>query len=167
MKLADTRVPLAGALWLQAWLALPWLAAELPLPGPFASHFVWSKVWAVVLVPAAISLIALAFDLSLSRPWVSAVILLGGVCWSTAYLWHNLPPPIMPSVIERWTAAGLTVASLTRLVKAVQSDALPALEIGVGVVLLLTFASQAKVALGAALSLAGATLFLTRIKRAG
>ncbi|MDA8206924.1 MAG: hypothetical protein M0Z36_12725 [Thermaerobacter sp.] len=160
MRVWDVRTPLFALLWIQAWLALPWLATELSLPAPFAQHFVWNKVWAMALLPAIVSLTALAHDLGTRRSGVTVGVLLGGLGYDTFYLWHHLPPPAAPAVVERWLAAASALAALTVLMKSRGGEALPALEISAGAVLLLAFIARAPLALFCALSLLALSLIL-------
>lgn len=149
--------PLLAVLWTQAWLTLPWLTAELSLPAPLSHLYVWSKVWAVILLPAAISLLALLFTLAWPRKIGAASVVLLGWVWDTLYLWHHIPNPAEVPVLERWVTALLAVTALivTNRTDSAVENAAPALQILSGLTLVLAFVAPAHWALIVALAITG------------
>ncbi len=151
--------PMLSWLWVQAWLTLPWLAPELSLPAPVSHLYVWSRVWAVILMPAAMSLLALTAAFGGPRKTRSVGVLMAGWALDTLYWWHHIPTAAQGPVVEQWLTALLALTTLTLASRAEPENTAPALQITSGLVLVLAFAAPAPWALvaGMAVMTAGGT----------
>lgn len=144
----STRGPLLlSFIWVQAWLSLPGLASELSLPAPMSHLYVWSKVWAVILLPSTISLIALTVELLGHRQTWGLGVAMIGLGADTLYLWHHIAALAHPPIAERWLAALMSLTSLYMANRAEQDNTAPALQIVSGAALLLAFVAPARWAL--------------------
>ncbi|NMP22548.1 hypothetical protein [Sulfobacillus harzensis] len=161
------RWALAAGIWVQAWIAEPWLLSYLPLPAPLGHLFMWRKVWGMLLVPAVVTLLALipevtTEDSSRTAPWFSLSLSIIGMVWQTQYLLHHLPPDRTFAVAERWISAAIALTSLTISLSSPRENAPPALEILASAALVLTFIARPPWAVGLSLSVLGVTVVLLR-----
>lgn len=154
MKIVAARLPLTAYIWIEAWLTLPWLPPDLTLPVPLSGTYLWSKVWAVVILPAFICLAGLVTDLASERRgsrrrdlWILIILALGLV-FETLYLLHHIPPPDLAAVVKRWLAGAMALASLALVVRTTHGNVAPALEIVASAALVLAFISRATWAAG-------------------
>lgn len=158
----DFRISLAVFIWIQAWLSVPWLASELPLPGPLGHYYVWNKVWAALLLPGLFSLLALTYDLTSRRLWIAHLTLALGAMLDAFYFFHHLPPPSRFSVTERWVSAACSLGAVTWAIQSAHD--IPGLEILAALTLLLTFAAGPGSALALSGSVLVATMLITRAR---
>ena len=140
------RIPLIALIWCQPWLALQWLTPELPLPFPLGQHLLWSRTTASLVVPAVISLAAYAGELAGARRTVVATLAAGALVQSM-YLWHQLPPPHIQDVVERWAAAVTASSALVRALAVWPEGAAPFIEMAAVAAVGMAFAAPASWAL--------------------
>ncbi len=162
MPTASTRWTLVAMLWIEAWLALPWMPRYLALPFPWGGAYVWAKVWAAILLPAFWTAGAIAPDLrhhaGERRLLAGAAIAGMGLAWQTLYLLHHVPDHALWPVIARWGAAALALVSLALSLRSPRENAPPALEILASAALILAFIAQPRWADLASLAVLAATL---------
>lgn len=158
----DYRLSLAVFLWVQAWIAVPRLASELPLVGPLGAYYVWNKVWAALLLPSFFSLIAMGADLRHRSRAFGHIALTLGVLVDALYFLHQLAPPDRIGVAERWIAAACSLAAITGALQSSRQTSAPGLEILAALTLMFAFAAGPHSALIVSGAVLAATLLLTR-----
>lgn len=169
--MGSRRWPLTAFIWVEAWLAIPWLPQYLPLPSPWVGAYVWSKVWGMAMMPAWLTLIALIPDLMPRAAWrlrpatVSLLVLAAGLTWQTLYLLHRVPLHATGSLAARWAAAAMALASLSLSLASPHDNAPPALEILASAALILTFIARPRWADGASLTILAVTIAILRYRR--
>ncbi len=168
MNVKAARLPLAAFVWIEAWLALPWLAPYLPLPGPLGRLYVWNRVWALLILPAVITAAAMALDGAKRRLWFAGAVLAGALleAW---YLLHQVPPSGIDSVLKRWLASAMALTVLALADQTRRDNTPPALQIAASGSLVFAFIARSTWAdglSGLVLAAALASLWLNRRRAA-
>ena len=168
MNLKAARLPMAAFVWIEAWLALPWLASDLPLPGPLGHVYVWNRVWAVVVLPAVITAVVIVVDSADRRLWYTGAALAGAVL-EALYLLHQVPHSAMDSVLKRWLASAMALTAMGLSDQSRRDNAPPALQIAASGALVFAFVARSTWAdglSGLVLAVALASLWLNRRRTA-
>lgn len=134
--------------WMQFWLAIPWLARELPLPGELGHAWVWNKVWAAVIIPSVITVALWAVDQTGSALALGYAVGLIGVLADGVYLYHHIPPPLRGGQVERWMAAALALSAVARITRTSHIDGAAAVGMVAAASLISAFAVPAPWAVG-------------------
>ncbi len=158
----DYRVALNVFIWIQAWLTVPWLAHELPLPWPLGMDFVWDKAWAALLLPSLITVLVLIQEVAQMPRSLGHGLLVIGTLFDTLYLIHNLPPPLRTAMLERWLAAIFSLGAVTWASDVGSDNSSAGLEILAALSLMLTFVAGPRSALCLSIGVLLATLWMTR-----
>jgi len=129
-------------LWIEGWLALPTLPAYVAVPGQFGPPYIWSKVWAMTVIPAAISLI-LAIAYTMHTQSSIKIFLIGlGTLLETLYIAHHVDASALVSLGERWISGVMALTALSISFRSNRQNAPPALEILASAALALTFIAR-------------------------
>lgn len=141
MNLKAARLPVAAFVWIEAWLALPWLAPYLPLPGPLGHVYVWNRVWALLVLPAVITTAAMSVDGTKRRIWFLGASLAGALL-EALYLLHHVPPSGIDSILKRWLASAMALMVLALADQTRRDNAPPALQIAASGALVFAFIAR-------------------------
>jgi hypothetical protein len=139
----NERLALILFVWMQFWLAIPWLAVELPLPGGLGHAWVWDKVWAALVMPAVVTLALLAVEQAGIGRIGGYIVGMLGVLADGVYLYHHVPPPLRWAQVERWVAAALALSAVARITRTSHINGAAAVGIVAAASLVSAFAVQA------------------------
>lgn len=159
---------MAALVWVEAWLSVPWLPGYITLPAPWSSTYLWNRTWGMALMPAALTLIALAPDFwppARRSSRVSFALLIVGFFWQTIYLTHRVPPHLYGPMVARWISAGAALSSLTLSLSSPRDNAPPALEVLASAALVLTFVAKPPWADAASFLVLATTVLVLRVKK--